>query len=280
MSTIPIDGPLLPLYHEEFYFDDGNLTLLVEDTLFRVFRSSLTRHSPIWRELFELPHPVGEPMEGSGDEHPLVLYGISKIDFERLLWIIYPADFGVCRAHTQDEWTSILDLSTRWECADIRALAVRELQKLPVSPVDTVILSRRFDISGRWTLAAYAALCQRPDALSLEEASCLGLETMVRIAQLREQIQRGAPGPVRPKHHYQTPTSAAGNRRVGLDPVSSHSPRKPREPGQPLDARPGKPSLSDSRRNVRRPSTKIASDVYRMVADMFGVDGAVQPLAA
>ncbi|TFY60263.1 hypothetical protein EVJ58_g5264 [Rhodofomes roseus] len=215
-------------------------------------------------------------MEGSGDEHPLVLFGISRVDFERLLWIIYPADFGVCRAHTQDEWTSILHLSTRWEFSDIRALAIHELQKLAINPIDKITLSRRFDISGRWTLAAYAALCQRPDALTLEEAACLGLETMVRVAQLREQIDRGTP--LRPKHHYQNPTSAAGSRRSGVDPapLSSHPSRKPREAGQPVNARPGKPSLTDPKRNIRRPATKIAPDVYRMVAEAFGVDGAEQ----
>ena len=107
MSTIPTDTPLLPPFHEEFYFEDGNLTLLVsatsrpfrqrsrtsqvEDTLYKVFRSSFTRHSPVWRELYEVPHPVDMPLEGSGDDHPLILYGIRKCGFERLLWIIYPS---------------------------------------------------------------------------------------------------------------------------------------------------------------------------------------------
>ncbi|KZT72410.1 hypothetical protein DAEQUDRAFT_664420 [Daedalea quercina L-15889] len=268
VSTIPTDVPLLPPYHEEFYFEDGNLTLLVEDTLFRVFRSSFTRHSAVWRELFDLPHPTNEPMEGSGDEHPLILYGISKFELERLLWIIYPADFGACKARTQDDWTAILDLATRWEFDDVRALAICELQKLSIDPVDRIVLSRKFDISGRWTLAAYAALCQRADALSLEEARQLGLETTVRIARLREQIHRGAL--VCSKRHRQAPAS----RQVanGVSPVSSSPSRKP---GQPADARFGKPPPSGSR-NVRKPLAKIAPDVYRMVADVFGVDGAVQ----
>ncbi|KAI0732483.1 hypothetical protein C8Q72DRAFT_817125 [Fomitopsis betulina] len=91
VSTIPSNAPLLPPYHEEFYFEDGNLTLLVEDTLYKVFRSTFTRHSSLWRDLYGMPHPTAMPMDGSDDEHPLVLHGVYKHEFERLLWIIYPS---------------------------------------------------------------------------------------------------------------------------------------------------------------------------------------------
>ncbi|EPT02470.1 hypothetical protein FOMPIDRAFT_1118284 [Fomitopsis schrenkii] len=270
-STIPIEFPLLPPYHEEFYFADGNLTLLVEDTLYRVFRSTFTRHSSVWRDLYDIPGPIGLPAEGSDDEHPLVLHGVFKHEFERLLWIIYPCDFGAYRARTQDDWTSILDLATRWEFNDIRALAIRELQKLEVRPVDAIVLSRKYDIGGRWTLAAYAALCQRADALTLDEAGHLGLETTVRIAQLRERVQRRVPA--RSNYHYQAPTSTATRRAAG--PASSYPSRKSREPGQPADTRPGKPSLSGTK-GLRKPSSGITLDVYRLVLDVFGGNGAGQ----
>lgn len=168
-----------------------------------------------------------------------------------------------------------MNLATRWEFNDIRALAIRELQKLEVSPVDAIVLSRKYDIAGRWTLAAYAALCQRADALTLQEAGRLGLETTVRIAQLREKIQRGAPG--RSKPRYQMPTSTASRRAADL--VSSYTPRKPCEPDQPANARPGKPSLSGTK-NLRESLSRVMPDVYRMVLDAFGENGAGQGLTA
>ena len=131
------------------------------------------------------------------------------------------------------------------------------------------MLSRKYDIAGRWTLAAYAALCQRADALTLEEAGRLGLETTVRIAQLRERVQRGVPAWTKPR--YQAPTSTA--RRRAADPVPSYSSRKPCEPDQPTNARPGKPSLSGTK-NPRRPSSRVTPDVYRLVLGAFGENGA------
>ena len=166
-------------------------------------------------------------------------------------------------------------MATRWEFNGIRALAIRELQKLEVSPVDAIVLSRKYDIAGRWTLAAYAALCQRVDALTLEEAGRLGLETTVRIAQLRERVQRGVPG--RSKPRYQAPTSAASRRAA--DPVSSFSSRKSCEPDQPANARPGKPLLSGTK-NPRKPLDRVTSDVYRLVIDVFGENRARQGLSA
>ncbi|KZT03910.1 uncharacterized protein LAESUDRAFT_683082 [Laetiporus sulphureus 93-53] len=178
-----------PLRHPEFYFEDGNLVILVEGTLFRVFRSSFTRHSAVWRELFLLPEPAECIPEGLSDDSPLFLSGISSVDFERLLWIIYPPRYGVHNAHGIDAWVSILDLAIRWEFADIRALAIRELQSLEMSAVDKIILSRRFDIRDQWAIAAYVALCERPTPLTLEEANRLGIDSAVRIAQLREQLR-------------------------------------------------------------------------------------------
>lgn len=70
--------------------NNGLLTDQVENTLFRVFRSTFARHSPVFKELFSLPEPVGFPSEGSEDETPLYLSGILSVDFARLLWILYP----------------------------------------------------------------------------------------------------------------------------------------------------------------------------------------------
>ena len=70
-------------------FDD-DLRHQVENTLFRVFRSTFTRHSGVFRDLFNLPKPVGGSPEGLDDDNPLHFSGISAVDFERLLWILYP----------------------------------------------------------------------------------------------------------------------------------------------------------------------------------------------
>lgn len=96
--------------------------------------------------------------------------------------------FGEYKPRTVDEWTSVLHLATRWEFESIRQLAIRKLEKLSIDAVDKIVLSRRFDIDSPWVLAAYTEVCQRPNTLTLSEACSLGLETTMRIYQLREKM--------------------------------------------------------------------------------------------
>jgi len=65
----------------------------VEDTLFRVSRQYFVEKSPIFRDMFSIPQIQieGSSPEGSSDEKPLRLEGISKVDFERLLKVMYPS---------------------------------------------------------------------------------------------------------------------------------------------------------------------------------------------
>lgn len=82
-----------------------------------------------------------------------------------------------------------MHLATRWEFEDIRLLAIRELEQLPLDEVAKILLSRQYDIVSPWVVEAYFKLCTRPEALDLKEASALGLDTTVRISQLREQLR-------------------------------------------------------------------------------------------
>src|ERR1700761_895721 len=76
--------------HPEYYFEDGNVILLVGNVLFNVHRGVLLRHSEVFCSLFSLPQPAGKHIEGSKDAYPVKLEHVSSVDFERLLWILYP----------------------------------------------------------------------------------------------------------------------------------------------------------------------------------------------
>ncbi|TFK85584.1 hypothetical protein K466DRAFT_551810 [Polyporus arcularius HHB13444] len=43
---------------EEFWFDDGTITLIAEDVEFRVYKGLLARLSPVLADMFSLPQPV------------------------------------------------------------------------------------------------------------------------------------------------------------------------------------------------------------------------------
>ncbi len=48
-------GPGEPRTRSEYWFQDGNIVLQAEDTLFRVHQSILSRHSEIFKYTFSMP---------------------------------------------------------------------------------------------------------------------------------------------------------------------------------------------------------------------------------
>lgn len=61
----------------------------VEDVQYRLHRSLLGKHSPVFRELFTIPQPEGST-EGCSEENPIVLSGIQAANFTRFLSLLYP----------------------------------------------------------------------------------------------------------------------------------------------------------------------------------------------
>ncbi|KAJ7161768.1 hypothetical protein C8R43DRAFT_1123487 [Mycena crocata] len=63
-----------------FYNDSGDCVLRVEDTLFRISRSILTRDSPVLADMFAFPQ-AGLPGEGLSDDLPIRFEGDKAADF-------------------------------------------------------------------------------------------------------------------------------------------------------------------------------------------------------
>ncbi|KAF8525981.1 hypothetical protein BU17DRAFT_62522 [Hysterangium stoloniferum] len=170
--------------HKVYYFDNDQVIFLVEETLFKVHRSILMRHSAVFRDMFDMPQTVGETLEGSCDQAPIRLEDVKAQDFEHLLGILYPSVIGKHVA-TLPEWISILQLATRWLFDDIRSLAIAELADLKIEPVQKVAIAIQCDIP-EWLHSSYMALCDRPNPLTIEEARRLGLEVATQLACARE----------------------------------------------------------------------------------------------
>lgn len=43
--------------HEDFWFTDGSVVLVVENTAFRIHQSILSRHSDVFADMFTVPQP-------------------------------------------------------------------------------------------------------------------------------------------------------------------------------------------------------------------------------
>ena len=78
-----------------------------------------------------------------------------------------------------------------WGFPHVKDLAVREMDKLPIPPVDRAVMARAFavDPSRRWLEIAYAALGTREQPLTREEGERLGLDVVLHLAEVRERIR-------------------------------------------------------------------------------------------
>ncbi|KAJ7786710.1 hypothetical protein B0H14DRAFT_3163765 [Mycena olivaceomarginata] len=137
----------------------------------------------------------GTQVEGRNDENPIVLEGVSSVDFQALLKVLYPLDILKPHALTTEEWISVLKLSTQWGFFDARKLAIQNLMinatKRPddLGHVQRILLARQYEV-GIWLRPGYTYLATRDGDISREEAEAIGWETAFLITQIRERAWR------------------------------------------------------------------------------------------
>lgn len=78
-----------------------------------------------------------------------------------------------------------------WKFPKVKELAVREMDKLDISPVDKAVMAREFEVdpARRWLDTAYAALGAREEPLTKNEGLRLGLDVVLHLAEVRERIR-------------------------------------------------------------------------------------------
>jgi len=87
---------------------------------------------------------------------------------------------------TYEEWKSVLHLSTRWDFASIRKLALSSIE--PPTSHDQLLLARTYSVDN-WVVPALSALCERTTPLTLSEARQMSIEDVVLVSAVREDIR-------------------------------------------------------------------------------------------
>ncbi|KAJ7631360.1 hypothetical protein DFH06DRAFT_1005297 [Mycena polygramma] len=158
----------------------------VEDGIFKVPRYHFEHSSEIFATTFTLPAADAVQGEGQSDDNPFILEGISRIDFERLLKVLYPLDIPQILSMAKDDWISVLKLSTLWYFLDARDLAIKQLNdRGDIGSVERILLARQYDVAS-WLRMGYTDLARREEGISLEDAEKIGWQTTVRLYQTRE----------------------------------------------------------------------------------------------
>ncbi|KAK0459194.1 uncharacterized protein EV420DRAFT_1538807 [Desarmillaria tabescens] len=173
----------------EFYWEP--VTFLVEDQLFKVTRHMLEKSSKTFLTAV-LPREDTAAVAGSDDEHPVVIPGVRRADFENLLKSIVHAEQKAIPQFSQDEWFSVLDLATRWRMADVRRMAILEITLLnSMKDVEQVVLGKEYAVVG-WVRSGYWALTKRKTVVSTYSAKRLTLPTCLKVWQAQVSILNAA----------------------------------------------------------------------------------------
>jgi hypothetical protein len=169
--------------HDAYYFKDGNVTFLIDGTLYCVHRYFFSRDSVHFSTRFAQlglrDHEALPTIISIGD--------VERNDFEALLSVLYPVDFET-QELTYEQWKSVLHLSTRWDFTSLRKLALKSIR--PPTSHDQLVLARTYSV-GEWVLPALTALCSRSLPLSLHEARQMNMEDVILVATVREEIRDG-----------------------------------------------------------------------------------------
>jgi hypothetical protein len=114
----------------------------------------------------------------------------ARLDNRRVLTLVLILrDYNIPEEGSFEEWSAILDLSTRWGFTSIRNLAIRCTK--PPNPLDRLLLARKHAVEA-WTLPALLELCSRPEPLSLEEARRMDFEDVLLVGSVRQSVRSSA----------------------------------------------------------------------------------------
>lgn len=170
--------------HDKHFHIKGMIDIRIEKTLFRVPRVSLAAYSEPFALLLEKhdERTIDEPLYIRDED-------VKSAGFARLLDLVYPSKYGRVCLDSQEEWLSILHLSSKWSFNDLRTLSIKRLGSLPTtSAIDKLLTGRKYDVP-HWVSEAYLPLCQRDEALSLEECERLTLKEVVKINEARHKAR-------------------------------------------------------------------------------------------
>lgn len=96
-----------------------------------------------------------------------------------------------------EDWVAILRLAHQWQFSEVKALVVRELEKMIIDHIPKIVIYHTHEIDRKYLLQSYAALCAREQPLTLAEGKELGLETVLLIMRARECARGKSDGGIR-----------------------------------------------------------------------------------
>lgn len=169
----------VPLKHQKYFLSDGNVTFLVDGTLFRVHRFFLERHSDFFKNLF------GQYPDYGTLHDPIPLDDCSSDHFASLLWVFYKEGYDDFTA-SKETWLGIMELTSRWKMGPLLMLAKKYSHSLLVDPVEMIAVQAKYKFEDAWALTAYVKMVERLQPISLAEGESMGMRAVIILSRARQ----------------------------------------------------------------------------------------------
>ncbi|KAF9047604.1 hypothetical protein BJ165DRAFT_1344083 [Panaeolus papilionaceus] len=175
----------------KYYIDSADLTVIAEDTRFKIHSHFLTRESSVFRE------QIGRlevPLVAIGDHaapaavNPIVLDASVKADhFGKLLSVFYPDKYIYDKP--AEDWDIILALAIKWSFDEVRDLCIRELSKDNVPIALRLAIFEANNLDDNIVHPLYSILCTSEQPLTLPDMERLGIRASYIIMTARECLR-------------------------------------------------------------------------------------------
>ncbi|KAF8259086.1 hypothetical protein EI94DRAFT_1752479, partial [Lactarius quietus] len=149
--------------YKPFWYDDGDLLLIVKDHVFRLRRATLSC-SEVFRDMFAFAQPSPEE---SFEDCTVIHLTDEPQDWTLLLQCLDDShgNFWEKDEPTYDTIASILHLATKYEFSDVRACATAKLHEVWPSPTSLETMDVRAFSPHRADAVALARQCDLPEIL-------------------------------------------------------------------------------------------------------------------
>ncbi|EAU82947.1 hypothetical protein CC1G_09209 [Coprinopsis cinerea okayama7 len=168
------------------YFYRDLVTFQVESTTYRLPREGFERQSEVFKSMFELPQPEGPILEGAGEDNPIKLEGVSTVQFESLVEILYPSQVPYTPLN-KDQLLAALGIAQRWEMNEVIHYIESALLRLKLSDLEKTALGKKHGLN-RLLVEGYLPLVTGSRALGLEDAAVIGWDCVGQLLYLRRLV--------------------------------------------------------------------------------------------
>ncbi|KAF9047602.1 hypothetical protein BJ165DRAFT_1582294 [Panaeolus papilionaceus] len=179
----------------KYYIDTADLTVIVENTRFKIHSHFLTRESPVFAQQVEQLEPQSAISERSAPSAlgPIILDSSVRAEhFGKLLSIFYPEKY--IYEKPAEDWDVILGLAIKWSFNEVRELCIRELSKDNVPIATRLAIFEANNIDPRIVRPLYGVLCASEFPLTLSEMERLGTRASYIIMTARERLRSAGEG--------------------------------------------------------------------------------------